>query len=187
MSEFTENINEEVKTEEVKPEEVKTEILKKNVLSEYLSDLILSNDNIKEFLNKTTLKIDDKILSILRVILEKSPTSLDKITDNIKDILNDGVIDHKDIPKLLILVTNLYKTDFKQIILTMSLTSKEIVEFIKTLIKLIIDLDIVHTNNKNETFELIDVSSELLELVIPSQEISVNCSIGFFNNLFNKK
>ena len=57
----------------------------------------------------------------------------------------------------------------------MTLTSKDIIEFIKSLIKLIIDLDYVNVQNKADTFELVEISGELLELVIPSQEINTSC------------
>lgn len=152
--------------------------------SEYLINMLIKNDNIKELLDKISFKVDDKLIAILKTILSKSPESLNKITDNIKDILKDGSIDQKDIPKLLVLVTVLYKTEFRNIIKHFSLTTTEIVNFIKFLIKLVIELDFIHVSNKADTFELIEVSGELLELVIPAEEINTEKCRSCFGNLF---
>lgn len=157
-------------------------------LSNFLENMLVKNNNIKELLEKLTFKFDDKLLSILKNILAKSPDSLNRISVNIRDILKDGLINHKDIPKMFILVANLYKTEFNTIIKDLSLTSKQVIDFIKFLISLMIDLDYVKVNNKQEAFESIDNSSVLLELVIPSENINNNvtnvnnsCCAGFFN------
>ena len=174
----------EIKEKEViSHESVSTEVTTTEVkqkVSELLVSKFIKNDDIKEFLNKLTFKLDDKVLSILKLILDKSPDVLDKITDNIKDILKDGNIDQKDIPLLFKLVANLYKTDFKNIVSRMSLNTKEIVLFIKSLILLLIDLDIIKVSNKKETSEIIDVSAELLEFVIPVEEVNTNCCFSLF-------
>ncbi len=175
-----------LETEVVSSESVSTEIkttevtVVKQKVSEVLVSKFIKNDDIKEFLNKLTFKLDDKVLSIIKLILDKSPDVLDKITDNIKDILKDGIIDQKDIPLLFKLVANLYKTDFKNIVIRMSLNSKEIVLFIKSLILLLIDLDIIKVSNKKETSEIIDVSAELLEFVIPVEKENTNCCVSLF-------
>ncbi len=175
-----------LETEVVSSESVSTEIkttevtVVKQKVSEVLVSKFIKNDDIKEFLNKLTFKLDDKVLSIIKLILDKSPDVLDKITDNIKDILKDGIIDQKDIPLLFKLVANLYKTDFKNIVIRMSLNSKEIVLFIKSLILLLIDLDINKVSNKKETSEIIDVSAELLEFVIPVEKENTNCCVSLF-------
>jgi hypothetical protein len=174
----------EIKEKEViSHESVSTEVTTTEVkqkVSELLVSKFIKNDDIKEFLNKLTFKLDDKVLSILKLILDKSPDVLDKITDNIKDILKDGNIDQKDIPLLFKLVANLYKTDFKNIVSRMSLNTKEIVLFIKSLILLLIDLDIIKVSNKKETSDIIDVSAELLEFVIPIEKENTNCCFSLF-------
>lgn len=205
MSENTgrlEEIKEETKMEEVKVEETKVEEVKaepaagtglvittvptvsvKSSFSDYLVNMLIKGDNVKELLDKITFKVDDKLIAILKTILSKSPQSLNKIFDNINDILKDGLIDQKDVPRLIVLVSVLYKTEFRNIIKHFSLSTKEIVEFIKFLIKLTIDLEYIHVSNKSDTFELVETSGELLELVIPAEINEANCR-SCWGNLF---
>jgi hypothetical protein len=146
-----------------------------SLMSEMLIDILVKNDDIKGFADKISIRVGSKTLEMLKSILSKSPESLDKIVKNLEDILKDGVIDHKDIPRMIILVSNLYKTDFKSVITAKKLTSEEIVGFIIFIVKLVIDLDFISVKDKVEIYEIIDASAALLEMVIPSQEI--NCSL----------
>jgi hypothetical protein len=141
------------------------------LVSQLLIDILVKNDDIKDFADRVTLKINNKALVILKKIISKAPEALDKVVGNLTDILSDGVIDHKDIPKMIILVSNLYKTDLKSIISSQALTTTEVVEFIQFVIKLVIDLDFVHVKDKVQIFEIIEASGALLEMVIPPQEI----------------
>lgn len=141
------------------------------LMSQFLIDILVKNDDIKSFADKITLKVSNKTLEILKNILAKAPDALDKVVDNIKDILSDGVIDHKDIPKMIILVTNLYKTDLKDLIKSKGMTTTEVVGFIQFILKLVIDLDFVDVHDKVQMFEIIEASGALLEMVIPPQEI----------------
>jgi hypothetical protein len=141
------------------------------LMSQFLIDILVKKDDIKSFADKITLKVSNKTLEILKNILAKAPEALDKVVDNIKDILSDGVIDHKDIPKMIILVTNLYKTDLKNLVKSKGMTTTEVVEFIQFILKLVIDLDFVDVNDKVQMFEIIEASGALLEMVIPPQEI----------------
>ena len=146
-----------------------------SLMSELLVDILVKNDDIKGFADKISIRVGSKTLEMLKSILSKSPESLDKIVKNLEDILKDGVIDHKDIPRMIILVSNIYKTDFKSVITAKKLTSEEIVSFIIFIVKLVIDLEFINVNNKVEIYEVIDASAALLEMIIPSQEI--NCSL----------
>ena len=154
---------------------VEVETNRASLMSQLLVDILVKNDDIKGFADKISIRVSSKSLEILKSILSKSPESLDKIVNNLEDILKDEVIDHKDIPRMIILVSNLYKTDFKKVIISKKITTGEIVEFIIFILKLVIDLDFIKVNNKVELYEVIDASAALLEMVIPSQD--VNCSL----------
>ncbi len=157
-----------------------SEPVQSNKISDKLVSYLLKNENMTEFTDKLSFKIDDKVLSILKLILSKSPEILDKITDNVKVILKDGVIDKKDIPQFFKLVANLYKTDFKSYVTNLKLDTKEVVLFIKSLILLLIDLDFIKVENKSEVNEMIDISAELLEFVIPVEEVNIQCCFWRF-------
>ncbi len=141
------------------------------LISKFLIDILVKNDDIKDFADKITLKVSNKTLENLKNILSKAPEALDKVVDNVKDILSDGVIDHKDIPKFIILVNNLYKTDLKSLVKSKGMTTTEVVQFIQFIVKLVIDLDFVTVRDKVEMFEIIEASGALLEMVIPPEEV----------------
>ena len=158
------------------------------LLSTLLVDILVSNDDIKGFADKITIRVGSKTLEMLQSILVTSPESLDKIVLNLQDILKDGLINHKDVPNMIVLVANLYKTDFKSVITAKKLTSDEIVQFIIFIVKLVIDLDFIKVNNKVEMYEIIDASSQLLEMIIPSaQDLKINnCGGGCLGGLFRR-
>ena len=144
------------------------------LMSQFLLDILVKNDNIKEFADKITLKVSNKTLEILKKILAKAPEALDKVVENVNDILSDGVIDHKDIPKMIILITNLYKTDLKGLIKSRGMTTTDVVYFIQFILKLVVDLKFVVVYNKVQIFEIIDASAALLEMILPTEEIKCN-------------
>ena len=147
------------------------EILTKLFIDKEIVDVNVS-DNL-------TFSVSPIVSTIVKRILEKSPQSLNKITVDIKNILEDGIIDHKDIPKFIFLVTNIYKTELNKLLTDISFTAKDTVEFIKFLIKIIIEFDLVIVNNKMNAFDMVDVSCNLLELVLPDNKIKLSLSCCF--------
>ena len=149
---------------------------KSTELVEILTKLFIDKE-IADVSDILTLPVSPIVSTIVKRILEKSPQSLNKITVDIKNILEDGVIDHKDIPKFILLVTNIYKTEFNKLLTDISFTAKDTVEFIKFLIKIIIEFDLVIVNNKMNALDMVDVSCNLLELVLPDnkQKLSFSC------------
>ena len=147
-------------------------------LVEILTHLFIDKDFV-DVIDILTFSVSPIVSTIVKRILEKSPQSLNKITVDIKNILEDGVIDHKDIPKFIFLVTNIYKTEFTKLLTDISYTAKDTVEFIKFLIKIIIEFDLVIVNNKMNAFNMLDVSCNLLELVLPDNKIKLSFSCCF--------
>ena len=170
-NDIVESADKNITTETVVKIPTPTVFNKQALVSQLLIDILVKNDDIKDFADRVTIKINNNALIILKKILSKAPEALDKVVGNLTDILSDGVIDHKDIPKMIILVSNLYKTDLKSIISSQALTTTEVVEFIQFVIKLVIDLDFVNVKDKVQIFEIIEASGALLEMVIPPQEI----------------
>ncbi len=130
-------------------------------LLEFLRKHVVSS----EFCEKLAVKVDDKVVVVLKKILEKTPDSLTKIADGIVSILSDGVLDTKDIPKLIMIVMELFNTDFRKVV-DVSLNSQEIVQFVKFMIVLMIIHDFIKVGNKETALEMVAMSSQLLELVV---------------------
>jgi hypothetical protein len=153
------------------------------LMSALLVDILVTNDDIKGFADKISIRVGSKTLEILQSILAKSPESLVKIVSNLQDILTDGLINHKDIPNMIILVSNLYKTDLKSVIAAKKLTSDEIIQFILFMVKLVIDLDFIRVENKVEMYKIIEASGALLEMIIPASSVSpFSCFRGCFSS-----
>ena len=175
----------DIKVEEVKSEEVKVEEKKGPLdLVQLLSSKIIGKE-MTEIITHFTFKVDEQVIKITKKVLEKSPESLNKIVSAVNDIMSDGVIDHKDMPRMLLLVTNLFKADLKKTLSDISFTSKDIIEFIKFLIKSVIEFDLVKVSDKKNAFEMIDVSGELLEIVLPENQIKVEEVSKSFCSCFN--
>ena len=151
---------------------------KSTELVEILTKLFI-NKEIVDINDKLTFSVSPIVSTIVKRILEKSPQSLNKITVDIKNILEDGIIDHKDIPNFILLVTNIYKTEFNKLLTDISFTAKDTVEFIKFLIKIIIEFNLVTVNNKMNALNMLDVSCNLLELVLPDNKIKLSLSCCF--------
>lgn len=133
-------------------------------LSSLLVKLLLVNDDIKEFSDKISVKLSSNTLLLLKTVLKKSPSSLDNVMKNINEILKDGKIDHKDIPNIVVLVTDFYLLDIKSVVKNQK--TDDIVDFIQFLMKVMVDLNYVKVGDKEETFVVIDSSSLLLKMVI---------------------
>lgn len=133
-------------------------------LSSLLVKLLLVNDDIKEFSDKISVKLSSNTLLLLKTVLKKSPSSLDNVMKNINEILKDGKIDHKDIPNIVVLVTDFYLLDIKSVVKNQKVD--DIVDFIQFLMKVIVDLNYVKVRDKEETFFVIDSSSALLRMMI---------------------
>ncbi len=173
-TEVIENVVEEVATG------VMTEVteIKPKTAVELISGLIGSSDEVKKLKEEAKIEVDETTLSILRLILDKSPASLDKITDLIKEVLSDGVLDYKDVPKLIMIVNTVYKTDIKTIAKDFTVTPANIINLIKFIIKLLIEKDVIKCENKENVNELIEVSAQLLEMVVETETVKAgvaNC------------
>lgn len=152
--------------------------IKPKTTVELISSLIGSSDEVKKLKEEAKIEIDETTLSILRLILDKSPASLDKITDLIKEVLSDGVLDYKDVPKLIMIVNTVYKTDIKTIAKDFTVTPANIINLIKFIIKLLIEKDVIKCENKENVNELIEVSAQLLEMVVETETVKAgvaNC------------
>jgi hypothetical protein len=136
------------------------------------SKIIENNEDLNKVL---TFPVDKKVLNITKKILEKSPDSLNKVTSIINDILSDNVIDHKDIPKLMRLTTQLFNSDMKVILTDISFTSEDIVKFIQFLIKLTIEFELIKIkeNDKTYIYDMIELSGDLLLIVLPTNNIEI--------------
>lgn len=134
-------------------------------LSIYLSENLINNNKYSINLNKNK--------DIIENIIKKFPSDLDNISNNIKEILEDNKIDYKDIPKIFKLIVNLNKCKY---IKNKKFTSIEIIDFIKFFFKLLLDVEYLkinkETGDKEKIIEIVDSLADILEIVVPSYNVS---------------
>lgn len=135
-------------SEEVKPV---VEEKKENVFQKLVT--LLTSDSEK----KLSLPIDPKVLAVLKTILEKNPSAL---SATFESILSDGKLDSKDIPKLVLLVTQLRTTEFPTI------NSDLLVSLVQLLIHSLIEFEFVKVDDKEVVIEMLDVSLSLLKTTL---------------------
>ena len=142
------------------PEDVKKPI---HDIGKFLNDLFNDSDNkLKELKIKLNFPISEDVSNFIKLVINKSPESLKKISKTLEDILSDGVLDYSDVPKLVSLITQLNNTDFKKLTTTVEIKTDVLLDFIKVLMHSMIELNFVKVNNKEKMFELLDTSLLLL-------------------------
>ena len=144
------------------------------------SGLFGSEEQLNQLKIKLSIRINDNVIQLIKLILAKSPDSLKMISKTFEEVTADSVLDANDVPKIVLLMTNLYKSDFKKVLLETKLKLSDLAEFISFLIHTVIEMDIVKVDNKEKIFQVLNVSLMLLETTadidLPSvQEVSASC------------
>jgi hypothetical protein len=133
----------------------------KPVVSEEKTDVfgkliaILTSDS--ELSKKISYPVDPVVIALLKEILEKSPTVLSKTFGT---ILEDGKIDASDIPRVVLLITQLRTAEFPTI------SPNLLVSVIKLLIQSLVEFEYVKVANKQQILDMLDVSLSLLTTTI---------------------
>lgn len=146
--------------------EVKVDV-KQFDLNKILSTLVVSNDYTKII----TYPLNDNVLNIIKIILKDSPTSLEKMSNIIKDIISDGKLDISDIPKIVLLITELNNTNLKDVFKTQNIQKSDLFDLIKFIIHLIVELKYVTVENEKKIFDMLDISLTLLNTNIDISSI----------------
>lgn len=155
----------DVATEEEKlleVEEVKYDESKLLHLGKILGELIAEEAKMNEL--KVNLKLTNEFIELMKKINEVYPDLLKEIDISLIDIIADKVIDSNDIPRLIVLVKNIYKKfseqdKFKKI---NKITLEDSINFIKNLILILIELGHIKVNDKEKVILIIDLCIDLL-------------------------
>ena len=137
--------------------EVKVDI-KHFDLNKTLSTFVVSNDYTKII----SYPLSDNVLTLIKILVKESPKSLDKMSNIIKDIISDGKLDISDIPKIVLLITELNNTNLKDIFKTQNIQKSDLFDLIKFIIHLIVELKYVKVEDEKKIFDMLDMSLKLL-------------------------
>ena len=116
---------------------------------------ILTSD--ADLSKKISYSVDPVVIALLRELLEKSPTVLSKTFGT---ILEDGKIDASDVPRVVLLITQLRTAEFPTI------SPSLIVSVIKLLIHSLVVFECVKVDDKERILSVLDVSLSLLTTTI---------------------
>jgi len=137
--------------------EVKVDI-KHFDLNKTLSTFVVSNDYTKII----SYPLSDNVLILIKILVKDSPKSLEKMSNIIKDIISDGKLDISDIPKIVLLITELNNTNLKDIFKTQNIQKSDLFDLIKFIIHLIVELKYVKVEDEKKIFDMLDMSLTLL-------------------------
>ena len=154
-------------------EEVKKEM--KYNLKNLVSNILSESTKLNELRVKLSYKVDDHIVSLLETVLKKSPETFDKISNSLSDILNDGKLDLSDLPKLILLVAEISNIEFKKVLIEEVKNSSDIIELIKFIFQLMIELNFIKVDNVDKYNELLSNILKLLTLDVslPIKEVKI--------------
>lgn len=166
-----------VQVSEVKIGEEETKPNPDVELIKAVSQLITSNEKIKELITKSKINIDDNelkiILNVLGYLNQQSTDSnqVKQIIGEITKVLADGKLELHEIPELVSVVT----ANIKEV--NVKLSTKQISILLKLIIYVLIEVKVVKINS--EDFDLIskviDTSLKLLELYVNIPTVKTKC------------
>ena len=139
-------------------------------LNKILSTFVISNDYS---IMPMSFKITDNVLSLIKVLLKDSPKSVEKISNTISDIISDGVLDAFDIPKIVLLITELHNTNLKDVFIDQNIRINDLFDLIKFIIHLIVERKYVKVENQDKIFKMLDMSLTLLNTTITLPNVMV--------------
>ena len=132
----------------------------------FFSKLFNGTEKLNELKSKLSYKIDDKVIEIIKLLVDNSPESIKGISTLFEEISDDGKLDLNDVPKIVLVVTQLYKTNLKELFGKNSLKVENLFELIKFIVHSVIELDLVKVDDKQKIFQIVDVSLLLLDTTV---------------------
>jgi hypothetical protein len=140
-----------------------------------LTSLIMQKITNSDF-NKT-IKLNKDSTDVIQLILTKYPKLLDNMGVHIKRIISDNIINSKDIPEILLLLSDALNLNVSELN-KLKLTRSQVINFVKDVFIILIQSDIIKTGsdeNKNLCLNLLDISIKLLETKINVKKV-ITCS-----------
>ena len=144
-------------------EESKNDSQEKNDLVDLvkiISALLETDEKIEAL--KVKVKITDSEISFMKKLLETCPELFQEISKSLGAILEDRIIDSKDIPYIITIVKDSYQTLLKTNNQLKKVTLEDSLLFIKHIILLLIEYDHIKVDNKENIDLLIELCVDLL-------------------------
>jgi hypothetical protein len=135
-------------------------------LISFFAELFNETDKLNDLKIKLSYKIDDSIINLIKIIKESSPDSLKDISNLFEEISADGKLNINDVPKIVLVIAELYNSKLNSVLKRNNLTASNVLELIKFIIHSVIELNLVNAEDKVKIFEVLDLSLSLLNTTI---------------------
>lgn len=136
-----------------------------NEIAVLLIKLLSSEENVNKL--KASIKISDKSIEFIRLLVNKSPEIFINIAKDINAVMVDGILDIADLPSVILLIKDVLNLNLDTIKSGVkNMTVQDSIQFIKDLLLILIEEDFIIVNDKKTVEKLIDASIELLSSTI---------------------
>jgi hypothetical protein len=143
--------------------------------------LLIKLLNNEESVNtmKTSIKITDKSIEFIRLMVNNNPDVFKIVEKDINEIMIDGILDITDLPSLVLLVKDVLNLNMDTIKSNIKdLTIHDTIQFIKDLLLILIEEDYIFVYDKINIEKSISMYIELLSSTI---NININTpTVSFF-------
>jgi hypothetical protein len=143
-----------------------------------LNEFILTSfitECIKDLSFNETCKLNNDSVLVINLILSKYPKLLDDMSVHLKNIISDSVINNKDLPEMLLLMSEVLNTNTSELN-KLKLTRKQVINFVKDVLIILIESQKIKINSTEKVvvLSLLDVSIKLLESKVNVKKV-VSC------------
>lgn len=143
-----------------------------------LNEFILTSfitECIKDLSFNETCKLDNDSVLVINLILSKYPKLLDDMSVHLKNIISDSVINNKDLPEMLLLMSEVLNTNTSELN-KLKLTRKQVINFVKDVLIILIESQKIKINSTEKVvvLSLLDISIKLLESKVNVKKV-ISC------------
>jgi hypothetical protein len=141
-----------------------------------LNEFILTTfitECIKDLSFNETCKLNNDSILVINLILLKYPKLLNDMSIHLKNIISDSVINNKDLPEMLLLMSDVLNTNTSELN-KLKLNRKQVINFVKDILIILIESHKIKTVKKEIVLSLLDVSIKLLESKVNVKKV-VSC------------
>jgi hypothetical protein len=128
-----------------------------------LSETVTLTTLLLENMNSPSYNLTQTEIEWINTFIKSSPDTFNNILDDIKLILSDGKINARDIPQIIKLITDVYKSNALSVKLY---NAKNIILLVKTTLVVILNSSLLPLSDveKHTMLEVVDSSISLLSM-----------------------
>ena len=154
--------------------------LTKNEIIGLLNKLLNNEESVNAL--KTSIKITDKSIEFIRIMVNNNPEVFKIIEKDINEVIIDGILDLADLPSLILLVKDVLNLNMDAIKESIkNLTIHDSIQFIKDLLLILIEEDYIFVYDKTNIEKSICIYIELLSSTINI----IKTPVSLFSSIFS--